>query len=136
MHPRIRTILLVSSLISLFRPLPALSADPSLQMKVTPNGYLDARGVSVMLYDSAFSPIFFDQKDAGMQIILHGNRIATNGSLRLLATPEQWDALNEEARRDLLWAARISFFLGWRSPGTTIPCYSPKKTWLLEDPGR
>lgn len=28
-----------------------------------------------------------------MQIILHGNRIATNGSLRLLATPEQWDAI-------------------------------------------
>ncbi|MGB8477457.1 MAG: hypothetical protein WCE63_01270 [Acidobacteriaceae bacterium] len=62
-------------------------------MKVTSNGYLDARGVSVMLYDSAFSPVFFDQKDAGMQIILHGNRVATNGSLRLLATPEQWDAI-------------------------------------------
>lgn len=46
-----------------------------------------------MLYDSAFSPVFFDQKDAGMQIILHGNRIATNGSLRLLPTPEQWDPI-------------------------------------------
>lgn len=85
--------LLVSSLIPLSLTIPALGADPSLAMKVTANGYLDGRGVSIMLYDSAFSPVFFDQKDAGMQIILHGNRIATNGSLRLLATPEQWDAI-------------------------------------------
>lgn len=64
-----------------------------LQMKVTDSGYLDARGVSIMLYANSYSPVFFDQKDAAMQIILHGNRIATNGSLRLLPTPEQWDAI-------------------------------------------
>jgi hypothetical protein len=93
MRSRLLTILLVSLLISLFSTPPASGADQGLEMKVTSSGYLDARGVSVMLYDSAFSPIFFDQKDAGMQIILHGNRIATNGSLRLLATPEQWDAI-------------------------------------------
>jgi len=93
MHFRLRTVLVVFSLIPLFRTLPASAADPTLQMKVTSNGYLDARGVSVMLYDSTFSPVFFDQKDAGMQIILHGHRVATNGSLRLLATPEQWDAI-------------------------------------------
>jgi hypothetical protein len=84
--------MLVSLLVSLLT-LAALGAGPTLEMKVNAKGYLDARGVSVMLYDSAFSPVFFDQKDSGMQIILHGNRIATNGSLRLLATPEQWDAI-------------------------------------------
>ncbi|MDE2447804.1 MAG: glycoside hydrolase family 9 protein [Gammaproteobacteria bacterium] len=62
-------------------------------MKVTDAGYLDAPGVSVMLYDDNYSPIFFDQKDAAMQIILHGHRIATNGSVRLVPTPEQWDAI-------------------------------------------
>ena len=93
MHSRLRLILLIYSLISLFLALPAVGADQNLQMQVTANGYLDARGVSVMLYDDAFSPVFFDQKDAGMQIILHGNRVATNGSLRLLATPEQWDPI-------------------------------------------
>jgi len=93
MRPRLRAVLFVSSLVSLCLTLAASGPDQSLEMKVTPNGYLGARGVSMMLYDSAFSPVFFDQKDAGLQIILHGNRIATNGSLRLLATPEQWDAI-------------------------------------------
>ena len=93
MRPPLQTILPLSSLLLLSLALPAFGADPSLAMKVTAGGYLDARGVSIMLYDDAFSPVFFDQKDAGMQIILHGNRIATNGSLRLLATPEQWDAI-------------------------------------------
>jgi len=64
-----------------------------LTMKVTDSGYLDAPGVSVMLYDDNYSPIFFDQKDAAMQIILHGHRIATNGSVRLVPTPEQWDLI-------------------------------------------
>ena len=89
----LRLSVLLSLLLPLFLANRALCADQRLQMKVAANGYLDTRGVSIMLYDSAFSPIFFDQKDAGMQIILHGNRIATSGSLRLLATPEQWDAI-------------------------------------------
>src|SRR5579883_2503388 len=93
MRPRLQTFLLAFSYFAFLLGIPTLGADASLQMKVSPKGYLDARGVSIMLYDSAFSSIFFDQKDAGMQIILHGSRIATNGSLRLLATPEQWDAI-------------------------------------------
>lgn len=94
-----RRLLLASLLLSFFAPLPrpALAAAPDtapvLHLKVTDSGYLKARGVSVMLYSDAYSPVFFDQKDAGMQIILHGHRIATNGSLRLLPTPEQWDAI-------------------------------------------
>ncbi|MGH8327201.1 MAG: glycoside hydrolase family 9 protein, partial [Steroidobacteraceae bacterium] len=73
------------------RCLAASAAD--LAMKVTDGGYLDAPGVSVMLYDDNYSPVFFDQKDAALQIILHGERIATNGSVRLLPTPEQWDVI-------------------------------------------
>jgi hypothetical protein len=65
----------------------------ALATKMTASGYLDAPGVSIMLYDDNYSPVFFDQKDAAMQIILHGNRIATNGSVRLSPTPEQWDPI-------------------------------------------
>lgn len=95
MRARLQVVLIVSSLFLLFFTLTisAFGADQNLQMQVSDNGYLNARGISIMLYDDAFSPVFFDQKDAGMQIILHGNRIATNGSLRLSATPEQWDAI-------------------------------------------
>jgi endoglucanase len=70
----------------------AFGAEP-MMMKVTGNGYLRARGVSIMLYDDNYSPVFFDQKDAALQIILHGHRIATNGSVRLMPTPEQWDLI-------------------------------------------
>ena len=85
-------------------------------MKVTENGYLDGRGVSIMLYDDSYSPVFFDQKDAAMQIILHGHRIATNGSLRLMPTPEQWDAIpqikNHQADKEHDQPHRKSFVSG------------------------
>ena len=90
MRPR----LLAAFAMSLLVPLQCLAASGAgLTMKVTDSGYLDAPGVSVMLYDDNYSPIFFDQKNAAMQIILHGHRIATNGSVRLLPTPEQWDVI-------------------------------------------
>jgi len=91
MCPRPRMVLLLSLLIALVLSLPAYG--DSLNMKVTDRGYLRGRGVSVMLYNDVYSPIFFDQKDSAMQIILHGHRIATNGSLRLSPTPEQWSLI-------------------------------------------
>jgi endoglucanase len=61
------------------------------QMKVTDNGYLDTQGFSVILYQNTYHPVFVDEKNAAMQMILHGQRIATNGDVRLMPTPEQWD---------------------------------------------
>ncbi len=94
MCPRPRTVLPAFLFMALLSVLPAFAAAPStedgLQMKVTGDGYLRGRGVSVMLYDDTYSPIFFDQKDSALQIVLHGQRIATNGSVRLAPTPEQW----------------------------------------------
>src|SRR5436190_13810154 len=60
-------------------------------MRVNDKNYLDARGFSVFLYDSTYHPVFVDQKDTAMEMILHGHRIATNGDVRLMPTPEQWD---------------------------------------------
>jgi endoglucanase len=76
--------------------LAALLCDLSLfgadfNMKVTDSGYLDTQGFSVILYHSTFHPIFVDQKNTAMEMILHGQRIATNGDVRLVPTPEQWD---------------------------------------------
>src|ERR1019366_4194740 len=53
--------------------------------------YLDTQGFSVFLYDSTYHPVFVDQKNTAMEMILHGQRIATNGDVRLMPTPEQWD---------------------------------------------
>src|SRR6516162_8660570 len=60
-------------------------------MTVTEKNYLDTQGFSVFLYDSTYHPFFVDQKNAAMEMILHGQRIATNGDVRLMPTPEQWD---------------------------------------------
>ncbi|HKR84164.1 MAG TPA: glycoside hydrolase family 9 protein [Terriglobales bacterium] len=60
-------------------------------MKVTDKNYLDTQGFSVFLYDSTYHPVFVDQKNTAMEMILHGERIATNGDVRLMPTPEQWD---------------------------------------------
>ena len=74
----------------------ALTLGPSLlgadfAMKVTDKNYLDTQGFSVFLYDSTYHPVFVDQKNTAMEMILHGQRIATNGDVRLMPTPEQWD---------------------------------------------
>jgi len=74
----------------------ALTSSPSLYsadyaMKVTDKNYLDTQGFSVFLYDSKYHPVFVDQKNSAMEMILHGQRIATNGDVRLMPTPEQWD---------------------------------------------
>ncbi len=92
--------------------LPLLSAD--LPMRVTDSGYLNKQGFSVMLYDSTFHPIFVDQKNTAMEMILHGQRIATNGDVRLLPTPEQWDLVAQLKDRDAdkehnRLTARLSF---------------------------
>jgi endoglucanase len=85
MFTRIRVCFLLA-LISI----PALyGAD--FAMRVTDKNYLDTQGFSVFLYDSTYHPVFVDQKNTAMEMILHGQRIATNGDVRLMPTPEQWD---------------------------------------------
>src|SRR5271166_9394 len=60
-------------------------------MRVNDKNYLDTQGFSVFLYDSTYHAVFVDQKNTAMEMILHGQRIATNGDVRLMPTPEQWD---------------------------------------------
>jgi hypothetical protein len=60
-------------------------------MHVNDKSYLDTQGFSVFLYDSTYHPVFVDQKNTALEMILHGQRIATNGDVRLMPTPEQWD---------------------------------------------
>jgi hypothetical protein len=69
---------------------PGLSA-ADFAMRMTDKNYLDTQGFSVFLYDTTYHPVFVDQKNTAMEMILHGRRIATNGDVRLMPTPEQWD---------------------------------------------
>ncbi|HWW79627.1 MAG TPA: glycoside hydrolase family 9 protein [Steroidobacteraceae bacterium] len=53
--------------------------------------YFETQGLSVLAYQNLFHDVFRDQKLGGIEIIQHGERIATDGEVRLLPTPEQWD---------------------------------------------
>ena len=75
--------------VAVLAALPLSAAD--FNMKVTGSGYLDTQGFTVILYESTYHPIFVDQKNTALEMILHGQRIATNGDVRLMPTPEQWD---------------------------------------------
>ncbi len=74
-------------LLTLFCVGPLTAAD----LKLNALDYLDTQGLSILLYQNTFHPVFRDQKMGGVEIILHGERIATGGEVRLQATPEQWD---------------------------------------------
>ncbi len=84
-----RTRISVPLLLALTSGLSLFGAD--FTMRVTDKNYLDTHGFSVFLYDSTYHPVFVDQKNTAMEMILHGQRIATNGDVRLMPTPEQWD---------------------------------------------
>ncbi len=86
---RIRSKFSASLLLALTVSSSALAVNVSMQ--VTEKNYLDTPGFSVFLYDSTYHPVFVDQKNTAMEMILHGQRIATNGDVRLMPTPEQWD---------------------------------------------
>jgi endoglucanase len=75
------------SLASLWRPL--LAAD----LHLNDLDYFETQGLSVLDYQNTFHEVFRDQKLGGIEIILHGERIATDGEVRLQPTPEQWDAV-------------------------------------------
>ena len=81
----------------LFSSLSLSAAD--FAMKVTDTGYLDTQGFSVILYHSVYDRTFVDQKNTAMEMILHGRRIATNGDVRLMPTPEQWDLVAQLKER-------------------------------------
>jgi len=53
--------------------------------------YFEMQGLNVLAYENSFHPVFRDQKLGGIEIIQHGERIATDGEVRLQPTPEQWD---------------------------------------------
>ncbi len=70
-----------------------LCARPLLaaELKLNALDYLETQGLSVLAFQNTFHPVFRDQKMGGVEIILHGERIATGGEVRLQPTPEQWD---------------------------------------------
>jgi len=62
-------------------------------LRLNEQDYFEAQGLSVLLFHNAYHGVFGDEKMSGVEIILHSERIATNGDVRLSPTPEQWDPI-------------------------------------------
>ena len=63
----------------------------------TISGYFQNKGVDVM----AFADIYPEGHQSGVSIIMHGNRIATNGDIRFEQTPGQWQPVPKQGKRHL-----------------------------------
>lgn len=61
----------------------------------TAAGYFRNQGVEVM----AFDDIYPEGHQSGVSIIMHGNRVATNGDLRFEPTPGQWQPVPAQRKR-------------------------------------
>jgi len=64
--------------------------------------YFTMPGVDVLVFSNWYDGLFSDAKIAGIELIHHGERTATNGDVRLSPTPEQWDMLPELKRRTVI----------------------------------
>jgi hypothetical protein len=65
--------------------------------KLTDGGYFHSGGVDVMVFDD----IYPEGHQGGVGLIMHGQRIATNGDLRLEATPGQWQPVPKQLSRKI-----------------------------------
>ena len=65
------------------------------EFKITPSGYFKNQGIDVM----AFDDIYPEGHQGGVCIIMNGHRVATNGDIRLEATPGQWQPVPKQLDR-------------------------------------
>ena len=65
------------------------------EFKLTPSEYFQNRGVDMMVYDD----IYPEGHQGGLSLIMHGNRVATNGDIRLEPTPGQWQPVPVQRKR-------------------------------------
>ena len=72
------------------------------ELKLNDLEYFEQRGVNVLVYSNMYQGIFCDEKEAGIEIIQRGERIATGGCVRLMNTPEQWDIYPEMKSRQVV----------------------------------
>ena len=73
------------------------SGAPALQLN--DRGYFETRGLNVLVFSNTYDGLFSDAKIAGVELIHHGVRTATNGDVRLSPTPAQWDAVPQLIER-------------------------------------
>ncbi len=64
----------------------SLSAADQKGLQLNDQDYFEMQGLNVLFYHNTFS----EGHQGGLEIIQHENRVATNGEIRINATPGQW----------------------------------------------
>ncbi|HVY86411.1 MAG TPA: hypothetical protein VG943_14860, partial [Caulobacterales bacterium] len=64
-------------------------------------GYYEERGLNVLVFSNWYDGNFSDSKISGVELIHHGVRTATNGDVRMLPTPGQWDDIGALVNRSV-----------------------------------
>jgi len=87
----------MNRLISIFFVLGLLfdNSAHSQEFKLISSGYFQNEGVNIM----AFDDIYPEGHQGGVSLIMHGNRVATNGDIRLEPTPGQWQPVPKQRDR-------------------------------------
>ncbi|MCP9477053.1 glycoside hydrolase family 9 protein [Marisediminitalea aggregata] len=82
---------LYSAIASVFlaAPIVTSAAVPALNDKA----YFSQPSLDIVVFSNWYNGLFGDSKISGVELVHFGERIATNGDVRLSATPEQWDPI-------------------------------------------
>lgn len=73
----------------------------SKSLALNDQDYFEQQGLNVLVFSNWYDGLFSDAKISGVELIHHGERTATNGDVRLQATPEQWDAIPQFKERKI-----------------------------------
>src|SRR4051812_31503786 len=81
---------------------PARAAQTQAQsLALTKSEYLEAPGIDILVFSNWYDGLFADSKISGVELIHQGVRTATNGDVRLSATPGQWDPIGRMVDRKI-----------------------------------
>ncbi len=81
--------------------LPQSGWSDSSKLVLNEKDYFETPGLNLMVFSNWYDGLFSDSKTSGIELIHHGVRTATNGDIRLNATPEQWDMIPQFKERKI-----------------------------------
>jgi endoglucanase len=101
---------------------PVLAQQTTPELRLNDKEYFELPGLNVM----AFQDIYPEGHQAGVSIIQNGERVATNGDLRLDRTPGQWQPMPKQDKRVVDTAHNeITTWLSYPDPARNRTGFNP-----------
>lgn len=83
------------------------AAGQEAPLRLDRSDYFEAPGVNWLIFSNVNEGLFADAKISGVELIQQGVRTATNGDVRISATPGQWDPAGQFVSRRVDKAAGV-----------------------------